>query len=290
MSAGTVAEVASKPAGARRRPRLPAPGIMLCFLFLAVVIVCAIAASLVAPYKPGAQNLILGVQLPSGAHLLGTDESGRDILSRIIAGAGAALVGPLMVAFGAMVIGTTFGLVAGYRRGWFDSVVMRVVDLMYSLPGLLVAIVALGVLGGGFWIAVVVLTVLTAPFDTRLIRGATLEQRGLPYVDAARTLGISDRRIMVRHIWPNIAPLIVANSFLNFAAALVGLASLSFLGLGGGPGSSEWGQMLNDNLPLLQQNPLAVLAPGIALVLLALTMNLIGDWAFERLSDRGRGR
>lgn len=283
-------EIVSTPGRARRLPRLPTPGIMLCFLFLAVVIVCAVAGSLVAPYKPGAQNLLLGVQLPSGAHLLGTDESGRDILSRIIAGAGAALLGPFLIASGAMVIGSTFGLLAGYRRGWFDTVVMRVVDLMYSLPGLLVAIVALGVLGGGFWIAVIVLTVLTAPFDTRLIRGATLEQRGLPYVDAARTLGISDRRIMVRHIWPNIAPLIVANSFLNFAAALVGLASLSFLGLGRGPGAADWGQMLNDNLPLLQQNPLAVLAPGIALVLLALTMNLIGDWAFERLSDRGRGR
>ncbi|HEU4600089.1 MAG TPA: ABC transporter permease, partial [Solirubrobacterales bacterium] len=236
------------------------------------------------------ENLLVGLQGSGAEHLLGTDEAGRDVLSRIMAGARSAIVGPIVVVLGAMAIGTFFGLMAGYRGGWVDSAVMRVVDLLYSLPGLLIAIVALGVFGGGYWVAVAILIVLTSPFDTRLIRGAALEQSGLPYVDAARTLGLPPRRIMTRHIWPNIAPLIVANSFLNFAFTLVALTSLAFLGLGAGPGATDWGQMLKENLAVIEINPWASLGPGLAIVLLALSMNLIGDWIFERLSDRGMGR
>lgn len=267
--------------------RLPSVEIVLCILFVALVVVCGVLGSRIAPHSPSAEDLAFGLHGPSASHLLGTDESGRDVLSRLIAGAQSALLGPIVVVLGAMVIGTAFGLWAGYRGGWVDSMVMRTVDLLYSLPGLLVAIVALGVFGGGYWVAVGVLVLLTAPYDTRLIRGATLGQRGLPYVDAARTLGLSSRRIMFRHIWPNVVPLIIANSFLNFAFTLVSLASLAFLGLGAGPGATDWGKMLNENLPVIETNPLAVLAPGIALILLALSMNLIGDWIYERLSDRG---
>lgn len=273
-----------------RQVRRPSIEIALCFVFLGVVVLCAVTGSMLAPYDPAAEDLSVGLEGPSATHLLGTDEAGRDVLSRIIGGAQSAIVGPIVVVMGAMLIGTLFGLLAGYRGGWIDTLVMRAVDLLYSLPGLLVAVVALGVFGGGYWVAVGILIVLTAPFDTRLIRGATLEQRGRPYVDAARTLGLSPRRIMVRHIWPNIAPLIAANSFLNFAFTLVALASLAFLGLGAGPGATDWGQMLNENLPVIEINPAAALAPGIAIVLLALSMNLIGDWIYERLSDRGRGR
>lgn len=286
---------AVRPAGAaglrkRRASRWPSPEIVLCLAFVFLVVLAAFASPLLAPHDPAVENLSAGLQGPSSAHLLGTDESGRDILSRVIAGAKSALVGPIVVVLGAMIIGTIFGLLAGYRGGWVDSVIMRVVDLLYSLPGLLVAVVALGVFGGGYWVAVAVLVVLTSPYDTRLIRGATLEQRNLPYVDAARTLGLSSPRIMLRHIWPNITPLIVANSFLNFAFTLVALASLAFLGLGAGPGATDWGQMLHENISQIEANPWAVMAPGIALVLLALSMNLIGDWMYERLSARGMGR
>jgi peptide/nickel transport system permease protein len=274
----------------RSAVRRPTIEIALCFAFLGAVIVCALAGAGIAPHDPAAQNLSLGLRGPGAGHLLGTDQSGRDMLSRVIAGARSAIVGPVAVAFGAMVIGTVFGSVAGYYGGWVDTIVMRVVDFLYSLPGLLVAVVALGVIGGGYWVAVGVLVVLTAPYDTRLIRGATLEQRGRPYVDAARSLGLSSPRIMARHVWPNVAPLVIANSFLNFAFTLVTLASLAFLGLGAGPGATDWGQMLNQNVPALEDNPLAPLAPGIAIVLLAVSVNLIGDWLYERLSDRGMGR
>jgi peptide/nickel transport system permease protein len=128
------------------------------------------------------------------------------------------------------------------------------------------------------------------PFDTRVVRGATLEQTPRPYVEAARTLGVKDWRIMVWHIWPNVSPVAVANAFLNFAGSVGFLAALSFLGLGVPPGTPDWGLMLSEGLQDLFVNPVAVLAPGAMIVLTATSMNLIGDWLQERLSSRGAAR
>jgi peptide/nickel transport system permease protein len=259
-------------------------------LFLAAVAICALTGSLLAPYDPSANELLAGAQRPSAAHLLGTDDSGRDIFSRLIAGARGGIVGPALVALGALAIGVLLGVAAGYRGGWLDATIMRTADVMYSVPGLLVAIVLLGVLGGGYYTAVAVLTLLTIPYETRMIRAGTLEQRPLPYVDAARTLGLSAPHIMFRHILPNLMPLMVATTCLNFAYSLVALSALSFLGLGVSPGTADWGRMLSENLPLMGDNPFAALAPGVLIVLTAMSMNLIGDSLYERLSDRGRGR
>ena len=274
------------PARHRRRPWL----ILACIGCLAVVLICAVTGTLLAPKDPAAQSLVAGAQGPTGAHLLGTDDSGRDIFSRLIAGARSGIVGPVLIALGSMLIGTLLGLCAGYRGGWLDAGIMRSVDVVYAVPGLLVAIVLLGVLGGGYYTAVAVLILLSCPYDTRIIRAGTLEQRGLPYVDAARTLGLSSRRIMFRHVWPNLLPLIVANVFLTFAYSLVALSALSFLGFGIEVGSANWGRMLSENLPLIEENPFAALAPGVLIVITAMAMNLTGDWLYERLSDRGRGR
>jgi peptide/nickel transport system permease protein len=128
------------------------------------------------------------------------------------------------------------------------------------------------------------------PFDTRVARGATLEQVPRPYVEAARTLGVSDRRIMLFHIWPNIAPVVVANSFLIFASALVSLSGLSFLGLGSPPGTPDWGLMLTESRRLLFSTPVACLAPGVMIILTATAMNLIGDWLYEHIASRGATR
>jgi peptide/nickel transport system permease protein len=277
------------PADRARRRRFPLL-IGLAFAFVAFVAILAAFGPLIAPKDPNAQNLLVGLSGPSQSYWLGTDGLGRDVLSRVIEGARTAVVGPLLIALGAMLIGNTLGLLAGYRGGWAEALIMRLVDLMYALPGLLVAIVVVGVLGGGYFLAVALLVVLYSPYDTRLIRGGTLEQRPLPYVEAARTLGISGRRIMVRHIWPNLLPLVVANTFLTFAFALVSLSALSFLGLGVGPATPDWGRMLADSRTLLFNNPAAALAPGAMLVLTAASMNLIGDWFYEWLSDRGRAR
>jgi peptide/nickel transport system permease protein len=261
-----------------------------CFLFMAFVIVCAIFGKLIAPHSASAQDLAASYAGPSRNHLFGTDQIGRDIFSRTVVGARLAIIGPFLIAGGAMLIGNFLGTLSGYYGGALDFVIMRWADLMYSLPGLLVAIVVVGVLGGGYWLAVVTLMLLTAPYDARLIRGTVLAQRPRPYVEAVEVLGLPARRIMFWHIWPNVLPVVIANTFLNFAFSLVSLAGLSYLGLGASPGSSEWGRMIADNQDALLSNPLAPLGPAIALVLTAVAMNLVGDWFFEWLSDRGRGR
>jgi peptide/nickel transport system permease protein len=279
-------ELATLPA---RRRRVSVP-LVLAFLAVGVVLICAVFGSLIAPIDPRTQDLNVGLSAPSMAHLLGTDDLGRDILARTIVGARTAVVGPVLVAFGAMVIGSILGLTAGYRGGRVDSVIMRWVDLMFSLPGLLIVIVVAGILGGGYFMAVAILVVLFSPSDTRLIRGAALEQRSRPYVEAARTLGVPSRTIMAGHIWPNALPVVVANTFLNFAFAIVTLSALSFLGIGVGPGTPDWGRMLSENRVFLYDNPWAALSPGLMIVITAASVSLIGDWAYERLSDRGRAR
>jgi peptide/nickel transport system permease protein len=292
MSAAQLPLPDAAPRGRRIRARRRRPPLLiaLALVVLAACLLCAVLGTAIAPKPPDAQDLSAGLQGPSGAHLLGTDDSGRDILSRLIAGARLAVVGPAIAIVGACAIGTVLGLIAGYFGGWREAAIMRTVDFVYALPALLVAIVLIGVLGGGYAVAVGILLVFTGLMDTRLVRGVTLGQRGLPYVDAARTLGLSRRQIMFRHIWPNVLPVIVANSFLNFAYALVALSALSFLGLGTAPGEADWGRMLSDNLSLIEGNPAAALAPGIALVLLAVAMNLLGDWVYELLAGRGRAR
>jgi peptide/nickel transport system permease protein len=273
-----------------RTRRMPSALILFAFAVLAIVIVWAVAGSAIAPYEPLQQNLGLVASGPTAGHLLGTDELGRDVLSRLIAGARIAVVGPLLVAVGTMLIGCVLGLLAGYRGGKVDTLIMRWVDLMWSLPGLLVVLVVAGVLGAGYLVVVALLTLFEAPGVTRVIRGATLEQRPLPYVEAAETLGLSSRRVMFRHILPNVLPTIVANTFLTFAFALVSLAGLAFVGIGVEPQTPNWGQMLFAAVATFFQNPWTAIAPALMIMLTALSVNLIGDWAFEVLSDRGKQR
>jgi peptide/nickel transport system permease protein len=289
MSTTVVEALVAQPP-ATRRPGRVTVGVSLCIAFVALVLVLAIFGSLIAPESPSAQDLGLGLSTPSGDHWLGTDDLGRDVLSRLIAGARTAVLGPAIIAVAAMAIGSTLGLLAGYTGGWVDSLIMRWVDLMYALPGLLVVIVVGGVLGGGYWLAVALLVVLSAPYDARIVRGATLEQRSRPYVEASRILGLSRSRIMARHIWPNVLALELANAFLTFAFALVTLASLSFLGLGVGPATPDWGRMLAEGRTLLDENPATALAPAVMLVLTAACVNVLGDRLYEWLSDRGRAR
>ncbi len=206
--------------GSRRLPVL----IALCFLFIVAIAVCALFGALISPHDAASQDLLNTLKGPSGSHLFGTDALGQDVFSRTIVGARTAVVGPLVIAIGAMVVGNALGTLAGYRGGALDFAIMRWADLMYSLPSLVVAIV------------------------------------------------------------------VVANTFLNFAFSLVALSGLSYLGLGVSPGTADWGRMIADNRNLLFQNPLAALGPAAALVLTATAVNLLGDWMYERLADRGRAR
>ncbi len=196
MTEGTV-ELERIRVGFGLRKRFPFL-IAVCMAIVGIVVICAITGSLLAPQDPNAQNVILGVSPPGPGHPLGTDQLGRDVLSRLIAGARTAMVGPLIIALGAMIFGNALGLIAGYRGGAVEGIIMRWVDFMVCLPVLLIAIVVVGTLGGSYALAVVILMVLQIPYDTRIIRGATLEQRSLPYVEAARALGLPSWRIMGR--------------------------------------------------------------------------------------------
>lgn len=264
--------------------------VVACMLLVLVVVACVVAPGAIAPHDPGAQDLTLGAGGSTPEHPLGTDKLGQDVLSRVIAGARTAVVGPIVIAVGAMLIGSLLGTIAGYRGGLVDAVIMRGSDLLYAMPGLLVAIVVIGVVGGSYWLAVGLLLVLSAPYDTRLIRGATLEQRPRPYVEAAQALGLPARTIMFRHIWPNVLPVIVANTFLTFAVGIVALAALSFLGLGVPPGTADWGRMIADSREQIFTHPVVVLGPAATLGLTAAAVGILGDWMYERLSDRGRAR
>ncbi|MEV0680606.1 ABC transporter permease [Actinosynnema sp. NPDC050436] len=272
---------------ARARIARKVPGAIPVFA-LGLVVIAALGGDWLAPYDPGAQDLANTAMPPSGAHWLGTDDLGRDVLSRLVSGARIALLGPAVVAIGVAVLATVIGLLAGYRGGWVDSAIMRGVDLVYAVPPLLVAIVVVGVFGGGYPLAIGVLIALSVPADVRMVRSAVLAQRNLAYVESARTVGVGRGRILFTHLLPNVLPTVVANLLLTFVSALVGLAALAFLGLGVGTGAPDWGRMLAENKGMLDLNPAAMAAPAVLITVVAASVTLIGDRVYDRMAARGR--
>ena len=270
--------------GRKARVRRSTPTLALCFLFLAVLLVMVVAGQWLAPIDPLEQDLLATSSGPTAAHLFGTDQLGRDILSRVLAGAQSAVLGPLLISVGAMVLGTVLGLVAGYRGGLTETIILRACELLYALPGVLVAIVVIGIAGGGMEVAIALLVVLFSPWDARLVHSVVIQQRSLPYVEAARTLGLPGWRVMLVHILPNIAPTVVANVLLDFVGAIIAVSSLTFLGLGLPTGSPDWGVMVADNRALLGVNSLAVVVPALLIVLTASAMTVVGDWVYDRMT------
>lgn len=256
--------------------------IWICAGILAVVAICMLFHGLLVP---GAMEVDPAQgKLPpfSAGHLLGTDQIGRDVLDLMIAGSRSALIGPIAIATGSLIIGLIFGSIAGWYRGPLDWLISRYADITLSMPSLLLAIVAAGIIGGGYWVSVLVMIILYSPFDIRLIRSAVAAQKGLPYIESALVLQLSAPRILARHIFPNIAPIAFVNYFLNIAYALVSMSSLSYLGLGAGPGDADWGRQLSDGRAVMFDNPAAILGPGAAIVITAIAINVIGNWFTER--------
>ena len=230
----------------------------VCLGFVVMLAVVAVIAQFIAPYDPYLQVIVDSNQGPSPAHLLGTDELGRDIWSQLIYGTRTALVGPFM----------------------------RITEIIYAVPPLILAIVLVGLFGGGYWLAVLVLIFLSAPADVRVVRSAVLAQRELPYVVAARAVGLRGVRIATRHVLPNVTPTVSANVLLQFVGALVALSGLAFLGLGVAPGSPDWGLMVAENRSNLDINPLAVIMPALLITLLAISVTILGDRVYDLLSGR----
>lgn len=257
-----------------------------------VVIGIALAAIILTPVlaADATRQDIMSSLLPPGAdgHLLGTDELGRDILALTIAGTASALVGPICVALGSMILGVLLGTIAGYERGWLDTVIGRWTDLLLALPVLLAAIVVSGVFGGGYWATVVLLILLFSPSDIRIVRAGVLEQSARPYIEAAQMLSLSRWRIMFRHILPNVSTLVITNAMLNVAFAIVAFSSLSFLGVGVPPGTPDWGRQLTEGRSIMLDNPAAVIVPAVLIILVACSVNLVGDWLGQRLTRSGR--
>jgi peptide/nickel transport system permease protein len=262
--------------------------VAIALIVVSILLVLAAVGEWLWPVSPNAQNLYLIAAKPGAAHWLGTDTLGRDVFARVIAGARSAVVGPLIIAASGLIVSSLLGVGAAYLGGAVDNLTLRVVDIMLALPGLLIAIVIVSLGGGGYWMAILVLSILNVQGDIRIVRGAALDQKSLPYIEAARILGIPRWRIMFMHILPNLSAILVADFALDFALALVALSGLAFLGLGAQPGTPEWGTMLSDNEAILFTNPLGSLAPAAAIVLLAVSVNLIGDWIFDRYAGRGR--
>jgi peptide/nickel transport system permease protein len=261
--------------------------VALAGFFVAITCVCAVFGALIAPYSPNAEDLLHVLAAPSSQHLLGTDQLGRDVLSRVIIGARTAVIGPSLVALMSFLLGGALGLAAGFAGPRTDSIISRAVDVLFAIPAVLIAAVVIGVLGGGYYIAVAIVVLAYLPYDMRTVRGVVIEQRSLPYVEAATLLGLSRRQIALRHVWPNVLPFAAASACATFAFSLVTLASLSFLGLGAGPASADWGRQLADSQEYLISNPVTAFVPAAMIVLLAASMNTLGDWLLDRLLRKG---
>jgi ABC-type dipeptide/oligopeptide/nickel transport system permease subunit len=277
-------------APAVRRPLPDVPvSVLLSMAVLTVAVLCAVVPA-IAPHDPTRIVSSETLQTPSAEHLLGTDQLGRDVLSRMIHGARTALIGPVVLAIISLVLGAAIALVAGYRGGWIDAVVGRVVDALLSVPPIVVAIVVVGVAGGGYWVAIGVLVVFRLPHNVRVLRAAVAEKTALPYVEAARTLGVRTTMILGRHLLPAIRSLMFASLVIGFTYSLVELSSLSFLGLGVPPGSPDWGRMLSENRVAISSNLWSAMGPGLALIAVAVSTNLIGEWLYARSERRSRQR
>jgi peptide/nickel transport system permease protein len=271
------------------------PGAITGFVLVSIFLSAAIFAPWIAPEDPRAGDLsrLGGICCPgpSADHLFGLDEQGRDLFSRVVWGARYSLaIGVVSVAVG-LSVGMFFGSLAGYFGGWVDSVIMRGTDIMLSIPGLLLAIGLVAVLGQGIWQIMIAVGVTQIPIFARLLRGSILATRESDYVLAARSVGVPSRAILASHILPNsISPVIVQGT-LALATAIIDVAGLGFLGLGPqDPATPEWGTMLTATTRYLQSAPFLAIIPGIAIVISVLGFNLIGDALREALDPRFRGR
>jgi len=250
------------------------------------VLVLALLAPWLAPYDPLATSWSAVRKAPSAAHWFGTDEVGRDLLSRVIWGARASLSAGLVAVVIAVAIGLPLGMVAGYLGGWVDMVIGRLTDAMLAIPFLILAIALAAFLGPSLQNAMIAIGVTATPLFVRLARGQVLQARAEDWVEAARSVGNPRARILVRHILPNILPPVLVQATLTIASAIIAEASLSFLGLGQQPPAPSWGSMLNTAQRFLTQAPWMALFPGAAIFLTVLAFNLFGDALRDALDPR----
>jgi peptide/nickel transport system permease protein len=258
---------------------------------LAIVAIAALAAAVgpaLAPVDPAAQQLALRLSGPSTAHPFGLDELGRDILARVLAGARISFLVGLVVVSVSASLGTLLGAVAGYFGGALDEVISRVIDTLLAFPGMLLSIALVAVLGPSLGNVLFAMAVVGWVSYARLVRGQVLKAREFDYVQAARALGARTPRVLWRHVIPTAVPAVVVQATLGMAGAIIGEAALSFLGLGVQPPTPSWGTMLNGGRAHILDAPHLTLFPGLAIALLVLGFNFLGDGLRDRLDPRHR--
>lgn len=265
---------------------LRTPSAVVGLGILLVLLIAAATGPGLAPYNPYNQDFTAELVGPSHLHFLGTDEYGRDILSRILFGVRSALAAGLVANGIAMVVGTFVGLIAGFYGRWIEGLLMRTTDVMLAFPYLLLALIVVSILGPGITSAVIAIGIVYAPQFARLTRGSVLEAREHDYVEAARALGVPNRKLMLRHILPAVLPPVMVMATLTVGLAIVETAGLSFLGLGAQPPAADWGAMLADGRGYMLSDPWVATFPGMAILFTALGFNLLGDALRDVLDPR----
>jgi ABC-type dipeptide/oligopeptide/nickel transport system permease subunit len=264
-------------------------------VLVSLAILAALSAPVVAPYSPTKQTVRAKFAKPTlidheSDYILGGDNLGRDIFSRILYGSRASLAIGFLVTLAAAIFGSIAGAIAGYRGGIFDTIIMRLVDLQLSIPFILLAMIVLAIMGPGFWSVFVALSVALWVNYARLVRGETLRIREMEYVVAARTIGVNERRILMTHILPNVIQSILVLATLDIAFVIIFEASLTFLGLGIQPPTPTWGFMLSEGRNYLQESPWMSIFPGLAIILTVVGINLFGDWLRDTFDPSLRNR
>lgn len=275
------ASVALAPLVVRRRRPL---GVLVAAGLLGLVVLAALFAPLLAPYAPDAIDLSASLVGTSGDHLLGTDSSGQDLLSRALYGTRTSLIAPILLLAVAAVLGVTLGVLAAWRGGWVDALVSRITDVMYAFPGLLFTVLIIAVFGAGMTTSVLALGLAFTPTIAKYVRSLALSEARKPYVDAYRVQGMGGARICVAHLVPNLGRAILGYLVVLFGEALMSLATLSYLGFGAQPPSSDWGLMVQEGQAAVVQGALLpALVPGTAIALVVVSFNVVGVWAADRL-------
>jgi len=269
---------------ARRRPATVIAG-----AFVLLLVVIAIFAPVIAPYDPYAQDLVNRLQPPSSAHWLGTDDYGRDVLSRLIHGSRISLQASLQAVTLALVLGLPLGVIAGYRGGWVDTVLTRIMDALMSAPALVLAITIVAVLGSGITNAMLAVGLVMAPRFYRVARASTMDVRGDTYIEASVALGCTTSRTIGRHILPNVMPPIVLVISVSLGTAVAAEASLSFLGLGAKAPAASWGSMLSTAASNTQLAPYLVWPPGVMIFVTVLAFTYLGDGIRRSLTRNRNG-
>ncbi|WP_169238237.1 ABC transporter permease [Candidatus Roseilinea sp. NK_OTU-006] len=264
------------------------PQFIIGAALVTLFVLTAVLGPILSPYSPTAQKMSLRLKPPSAEHVLGTDDFGRDVLSRILHGAMPSLQVSVLSVAGSLVIGVIIGLIAGYRGGWTDTLLMSLMDVLLAFPAVLLAIAILAVMGTALSNVILAIAIVNLPTFARLARGSTLATRELLYVEAARGLGVPPIAIMWRHILPNIAAPLIVQTSLTIAAAILIEAALSYLGLGIQPPAPSWGNILSSTYGFIQTNPWPSVFAGAAIALAVLGFNLLGDGLRDALDPTTR--